>query len=53
LRIALNRIHAYLLAGLDTEGRRALDEALTAPAGGWEAAEERLLTAIDRAAQEG
>lgn len=49
----MNRVYAYLVAGMDPEARRVLDEALAAPPGGWDRADARLLAAIDRAGQEG
>lgn len=42
-----NLVYARLTAGcMDADARRQLDEELYAPAGGWEAADQRLMAAI-------
>jgi hypothetical protein len=53
VRVVLNRIYAYLIAGADEEGRERFEADLYAPMEGWSAAEAALWQAIDEAAEGG
>lgn len=53
MRVVLNRVYAYLIAGADGEGRDKFEADLYAPMEGWDAAEAALWQAIDKAAAGG